>query len=115
MSEGIIAIGWKETGNLLNYIKNGSLDRDKVTEALLKHYYQNDRKTASRKAGEIKAFYETSSTSVITVMDGSQLIAFVDALSPYFYEENENMAHQNPACGILRLTNPIDSRKTRAT
>ena len=48
MSKGIIAIGWKETGNLLNYIKNGSLDRDKVTEALLEHYYQNDRKTASR-------------------------------------------------------------------
>lgn len=94
MSKGIIAIGWKETGNLLNYIKNGSLDRDKVTEALLEHYYQNDRKTASRKAGEIKAFYETSSTSVITVMDGSQLIAFVDSLSPYFYEENEDMAHQ---------------------
>lgn len=92
--KGIVAIGWKETGDLINYIKNGSLDRDKVADALSTHYYQGDKKTASRKAGEMKSFYETSSSSVITVMDGSQLIAFVDGLSPYFYDANENMAHQ---------------------
>lgn len=92
--KGIVAIGWKETGDLLNYIKNGTLDKDKLAEALSTHYYQSDKKTASRKAGEIKSFYETSSSSVITVMDGSQLIAFVDDLSPYFYDANENMAHQ---------------------
>jgi len=92
--KGIVAIGWKETGDLLNYIKNGVLDRDKVAEALTTYYYHSDKKTASRKAGEMKSFYETSSSSVITVMDGSQLIAFVDGLSPYFYDANENMAHQ---------------------
>ncbi len=92
--KGIVAVGWKEIGDLLNYTKNGSLDRNKVADALQTHYYPNDKKTASRKAGEIKAFYETSSTSIITVMDGSQLIAFVDGLSPYSYDENENMAHQ---------------------
>lgn len=92
--KGIVAIGWKETGDLLNYIKNGTLDKDKLTETLSTHYYQSDKKTASRKAGEIKSFYETSSSSVITVMDGSKLIAFVDGLSPYFYDANENMAHQ---------------------
>ena len=92
--KGIVAIGWKETGDLLNYIKNGTLDKDKVADALSTHYYKSDKKTASRKAGEMKAFYETSSSSVITVMDGAQLIAFVDGLSPYFYDSNENMAHQ---------------------
>lgn len=92
--KGIVAIGWKETGDLFNYIKNGTLDKDKIAEALLTHYYQSDKKIASRKAGEMKSFYETSSSSVITVMDGSQLIAFVDGLSPYFYDANENMAHQ---------------------
>ena len=92
--KGIVSIGWKETGDLLNYIKNGSLDKGKLAEALSTHYYQNDKKTASRKAGEIKSFYETSSSSVITVMDGSQLVAFVDGLSPYFYDANEDMAHQ---------------------
>lgn len=92
--KGIVAIGWKETGDLFNYIKNGTLDKDKIAEALSTHYYQSDKKIASRKAGEMKSFYETSSSSVITVMDGSQLIAFVDGLSPYFYDANENMAHQ---------------------
>lgn len=113
--KGIVAIGWKETGDLLNYIKNGTLDRDKVAEALSTHYYQSDKKTASRKAGEIKSFYETSSPSVITVMDGSQLIAFVDGLSPYFYDANENMRIRNLEYGILRSTNRIDSRKMRGT
>ena len=92
--EGIVAIGWREIGDLLNFIKNGTLDRDKVAEALLLHYYQNDKKTASRKAGELKAFYETSASSVMTVMDGAQLIAFVDGLSPYFYNATEDMAHE---------------------
>lgn len=98
--KGIVAIGWKDIGDLLNFIKNGSLDRDKIADALLTHYYQNDKKTASRKAGEIKTFYETSSSAVITVMDGSQLVAFVDGLSPYFYDASENMAHQKS--GIWR-------------
>lgn len=52
------------------------------------------KRLRQEKAGEIKSFYETSSSSVITVMDGSQLIAFVDGLSPYFYDANETMAHQ---------------------
>lgn len=92
--KGIVAIGWKDTGNLINYIKNGSLDKEKVTEALTKYCFHSDKKTASRKAGEMKSFYETSASSVITVMDGAKLIAFVDGLSPYFYDEKENMAHQ---------------------
>lgn len=92
--KGIIAIGWKKTGDLLNYIRNGVLDKNKVAEALAKQYYPGDKKTASRKAEEIKSFYETSSSSVVTVMDGCQLIAFVDGLSPYFYDENAPMAHQ---------------------
>ena len=92
--KGIVAIGWKETGDLINYIRNGALDKDRVAEALSAHYYQNDKKTASRKASEMKTFYETSPTSVITVRDGSRLIAFVDSLSPYYYDSNEDMAHQ---------------------
>lgn len=92
--KGIVAIGWKDTGDLSNYITNRSLDRNKVYEALLKYYY-SDKRTASIKAGEIKTFFETSSSSVITVMDGAQLIGFVDSLDHYFYDENEkNMAHQ---------------------
>ncbi len=91
---GIVAIGWKKIGDLLSYVKNGAIDKDKLSDALLAHYYGDDKKTASRKAGEIKAFYETSSTSIFVVMDGSQLIAFVDGLSPYFYDDSESMAHQ---------------------
>lgn len=92
--EGVVAVGWKNIGDLIEYMKNGSIDKDKLTDALVNYYYSNDKKTASRKAGEIKTFYETSSSSIITVMDGVHLISFVDQLSPYFYDAGNNMAHR---------------------
>lgn len=48
------------------------MDREKLTQALAKEYYATDTKTASRKAGEIKAFYETDASTVFVVMDRSQ-------------------------------------------
>lgn len=90
---GKVAIGWRKIGDLLNYLKNGTLDKEKLTEALLHEYYPGDTKTASRKAGEIKAFYETNSSTVFVVMDGSSFQGFADELSPYYFEENDDMAH----------------------
>lgn len=92
-SSGTVAIGWNKTGDLLNYLKNGSLDREKLTQALAKEYYATDTKTASRKAGEIKAFYETDASTVFVVMDGAALQGFVDGLSPYYFDDESNMAH----------------------
>lgn len=91
---GEIAVGWKKTGDLLDFLKSGSIDKDKLASALETEYYGGDKKTASRKAGEIKSFYETSSSSIITVMDGSRLMGFVDQLSPYFYDGDTEMSHK---------------------
>ena len=47
-------------------------------------------KTASRKAGEIKSFYETTADSIFVVMDGERLISFVDKCYALpFYDESE--------------------------
>lgn len=91
---GEIAVGWKKTGDLLDYLKSGAIDKDKLASALETEYYSGDKKTASRKAGEIKNFYETASSAVITVMDGSRLIGFVDQLSPYYYDGDTEMSHK---------------------
>lgn len=91
--KGIVAIGWNKTGDLLNFIKNGVIDREKLAETLAHEYYSDDVKTASRKAGEIKTFFETSADAVFVVMDGAQFKGFVDELTPYYFDENNDMAH----------------------
>lgn len=91
--KGIVAVGWSKTGDLLNYIKNGAIEREKLSDALLREYYPNDSKTASRKAGEIKSFFETSADAVFVVMDGTQFKGFVDGLTPYYYDDTSDMAH----------------------
>lgn len=92
-SSGIVAIGWGKTGDLLNYLKNGSLDREKVAQVLAQEYFATDAKTASRKAIEIKAFYETNASTVFVVMDGAVIQGFVDELSPYYFDDATDMAH----------------------
>lgn len=92
-SQGVVAVGWSKIGDLLNYLKNGTLERERVADALCKEYYGSDTKTASRKAGEIKTFYETTASSVMVVMDGIQIKGLVDALSPYYFDDSTDMAH----------------------
>lgn len=92
-NKGIVAVGWSETDDLIEYLKNGSIDKTALADKLKSLYATMDKKVASRKAGEIKRFYEASNTDVFVVMDGERIIAFVDGLSPYFYDESEPMAH----------------------
>lgn len=94
ITEGIVAIGWPKLGDLTKYLSNGSLNKERITEALTQNYYQTDKRTASRKAAEIKAFYEATGNSVFVVMDGEQLLGFVDGLSPYYYDPNASMPHR---------------------
>ena len=93
-SNGIVALGWKEIGDLIEYVKDGSVDKEKLTNKLVEVYYPGDKKTASRKAGEIKNFYEASATdTVFVVMNGEKLIGFVNNPSPYYFDDDEPMPH----------------------
>lgn len=92
-SKGIVAVGWSETDDLVEYLKNGSIDKATLADKLKSLYATMDKKVASRKAGEMKRFYEAANTDVFVVMDGERIIAFVDGLSPYFYDESEPMSH----------------------
>jgi len=90
---GIVAVGWNDTGDLINYLKDKTIDKTKLTNKMTELYYPNDARTASRKAGEIKTFYETKAGDVFVMSDGDTLLGFVDNLSPYFFDANEVMAH----------------------
>lgn len=101
---GKVAVGWNKIGDLLNYLRNGVLDKEKISEALSCEYYPDDNKTASRKAGEIKTFYDTKPDAIFVVMDGTSFKGFADKLSPYYFEGNDDMAH----CKSCTWSNPFD-------
>jgi len=89
----IVAVGWNDTGDLINYLKDKAIDKTKLTNKMTELYYQSDARTASHKAGEIKTFYETKADDVFVVSDGDTLLGFVDSLTPYYFDANEVMAH----------------------
>lgn len=106
--KSVVGMGWPEIGSLEDYAPEGSLDRDAVTESLLNSYYPKDRSTASRKAGELKRFYETGGDTVFVAMDGERLLAFVDQPGQYFYDESSDMPNRKP--GIWHCRFPEGAR-----
>lgn len=89
---GIVGIGWKELGNLNDYVTD-KIEKNAISEKLSELYYPDDSKIASRKAGEIQTFYNSDENTVFVVMDGQTPIALVDELGPYTYDPSTDMAH----------------------
>lgn len=92
-SRGMVAIGWNKLSDLIDYVKNGVLDRTRLTSKMESAYYQGDSRLATRKTAEIKSFFESKADDIIIVSDGDRLIGLVDKLSPYFYDPAEPMSH----------------------
>ncbi len=92
-SRGIVAVGWNELDDLTSYMKNGEIDRKNLAAKMQSLYYPNDARTASRKAGEVKSFFESASDDVFLVANGERLIALVDNLTPYFFDSGQPMSH----------------------
>lgn len=95
----IIAVGWKELGPLTNFVKNDKINKDALADKLEKLYYNGNRSAATRKAGEIKLFYdnsanpETPENAIFVVIHGERLIGFADTIGEYYYDNNTPMAH----------------------
>lgn len=92
-NKGIAAIGWTKIGSLEAYVEEGKINRKLILEQLEKLYYSNDRKMASRKAGEICNFYNTDADSIYVAMDGERLLALGDQIETYLFDETEEMGH----------------------
>lgn len=91
--KSVVGIGWREVGTLDDYVAGDGLNKDAITERLMEIYYPDDRKTASRKAGELIRFYKTDVDTVFVTMDGESLISFVDEIGNYFYDSSTAMSH----------------------
>lgn len=89
----VIGIGWGKLGDLLEYVHGEGLNKKEIQDKLSELYYENDLKTASRKAGEIVKFYSTDDDSIAVIMDGERLVALADNIGDYFYDKSSPMPH----------------------
>lgn len=94
--KSVVGIGWRATGSLNDYTAGDSLDRNALTASLKENYYPSDERTASRKAGEMIRFYKTDRDTVFVAMDGELLLALVDDIGQYFYDDSSAMSHRKP-------------------
>lgn len=91
--KSVVGIGWRAIGSLQDYVAGDGIDKDAITEKMMEEYFHDDKKTASRKAGELARFYKTNADTVFVAMNGEKLIAFVDEIGEYFYDASTAMAH----------------------
>lgn len=91
--KSVVGIGWRAIGSLQDYVAGDGIDKDAITEKMMEEYFHDDKKTASRKAGELARFYKTNADTVFVAMNGEKLIAFVDEIGEYFYDALTAMAH----------------------
>ncbi len=92
--KSVVGIGWRAIGSLLDYTVEDSLDRSALKESLKEKYYPSDERIASRKAGELIRFYKTDSNTIFVAMDGERLLALIDNIGPYFYDDSSAMSHR---------------------
>lgn len=91
--KSVVGIGWRAIGSLNDYVAGDGIDKDAITDKMMEEYFHDDKKTASRKAGELARFYKTNADTVFVAMNGEKLIAFVDEIGEYFYDPSTAMAH----------------------
>ena len=60
----VVGIGWKDIGSLDIYLYGDGIDKKAIADKLQEIYYENDARTASRKARELVRFYKTNEDTV---------------------------------------------------
>lgn len=90
--KSVVGIGWSAIGSLEEYTAGASLDRNEIARRLEEEYYQDDARTASRKAGELVRFYDTNADTVFVPMEGERVYGLVDEIGEYIYDGTSNMS-----------------------
>lgn len=94
--DGVAAIGWPSIGQMDAYLQGNDINRKAISEKLSEVYYPSDNRTASRKAGELAAFYRTNGNSVFVAMNGESLLALGDDVGAYYYADGQEFPHRKP-------------------
>ena len=91
-SKSIVGIGWSKIGSLETYINDKELDKKAIAQALQREYGYPATQ-ASRKAGELNTFFTMSAKTVAVLMDGESLLALVDNIGAYQFDNTSAMAN----------------------
>ena len=94
--DGIAAIGWPDIGHMDAYLQGNDVNRKAISEKLSEIYYPSDNRIASRKAGELAAFYRTNGNSVFVAMNGENLLALGDGVGAYYFVDGQDFPHRKP-------------------
>jgi 5-methylcytosine-specific restriction protein B len=102
--DNYIAIGWGDIGDLS--IKK-DYNKTEISELLDKTVYPfADKKTKSRKTGEILDFYSSiKNGDIILAQDGDDILGIGEIVGDYEFEKNDEFAHRRPVRWII---NEID-------
>lgn len=93
LTKSIVAIGWNNVGSLADYGDGNILNKSGLIAKMLKEYYPEDKRLASRKAGELATFYATGDNTVFVAMDGESLLALGDNVGAYYYDSKAPFAN----------------------
>jgi 5-methylcytosine-specific restriction protein B len=90
---GKICVGWKETGDLRGFDINSKKDIQKIFDD--EGFYKDDKRTSSRKAGELHNFYYGINTGdIILAQNGYNVLGIGTVEDEYFYDESVGFPHQ---------------------
>ena len=103
-----VAVGWNFLGSLDSYCndsKKKELQKDVIIEQLLTNCPSYDKKTASRKYGEISSFYAAvKENTYFVAMDGQTILGIAILKGDYKFDETKTYAHYREVEWI-KLTN----------
>lgn len=103
-----VAVGWNFLGSLDSYCidsKKKELQKDVIIEQLLTNCPSYDKKTASRKYGEISNFYAAvKENTYFVAMDGQKILGIALLKGDYKFDETKTYAHYREVEWI-KLTN----------
>lgn len=96
--KGIVAIGWKNVGSLEDYVTDSQMDKKGISNKLLEEYYSGDdngsgNAVATKKAGELVAFYNSDENTLFVPMNGKRLLGIVDNIGSYYFDSTSEMPH----------------------
>lgn len=114
IEESVASIGWSDLGDLNDWNLSGRKD---LLDRLHRDHYVDDKRTASRKSGEIFDFFNNISVGdKILAQDGQDVLGVGIVEDDYQFNPNNKFAHQRRVkwydVSKLNLKNPQGLRTT---
>lgn len=93
--KSIVAVPFKETGDLNAYAQNGQINVNMLSDNLTK-LFNNNTQQAQIKLHEIMSFWNANIDTIFVVMNKGSIVAFADCIGNYHFGNDNYFAHIKP-------------------